>query len=168
MLYVLAAWPVTLFAANVPLRHLFGVDVVVDGVASIAGWAGRPLHIVRRIVWLPPVSSLGDEIWPPNSMANIPLRRLGKVIVSSLREVTLLPKAAVNQCDLVFCEFGNGIRREIGNDGVRMVARIANHIRHGGFSPVFVNLRVALLAGLRARVVSRLCRGRLLGVLLTG
>src|SRR5580704_2931206 len=159
MLYVLAAWPVTLFAANVPLCHLFGVDVVVDGVASIAGRARGPLQIVCRIVWFPPVGSLGDEIRPPNSMGNIPLRGLGKVIVSSFREVTLLPKAAVNQGDLVFREFGNGIRREIGNDGVRMVARIANHVCNGGFSPVFVNLRVALLAGLRARVVSRVCRG---------
>src|SRR5580693_4577278 len=88
MLYVLAARPVALFAAHVPLCHLFGLDVVVDGVAPVAGRARRALHIVRRIVWFPPVSSLGNEIRPPNSMGNIPLRGLGKVIVSSFREVT--------------------------------------------------------------------------------
>src|ERR1700724_972501 len=52
MLYVLAARPVALFATHVPLCHLFGLDVVVDGVASIAGRARRPLHIICRIVWL--------------------------------------------------------------------------------------------------------------------
>src|ERR1700733_8612021 len=83
MLNVLAARPVALFAANVPLRHLFGVDVVVDGVASIAGWPRGPLHIVRRIKRLPPVSPFGDEVRTPDATGHIPLRGFWKVIVTS-------------------------------------------------------------------------------------
>src|SRR6202023_3229069 len=119
MLHVLTAGPVTLFASNIPLRHLFGVDVVVDGVASVASRPRRPLHIVRRIKWLPPVSPLSPEIRPPDSMGHIPLCRLRKTVVPSFREVTLLPDAAVDQRDLVLGEFGNRIRCEIGNDGIR-------------------------------------------------
>src|ERR1700674_5284192 len=62
MLHMLAARPVTFFTANVPLRNLFGVDVVVDRVASVAGRTRGPLHIVRRIKRLPPISPLGHEI----------------------------------------------------------------------------------------------------------
>src|SRR5580700_4943512 len=96
MLHVLTSRPVALFAANVPLRHLLGVDVVIDRVASIAGRTSGPLHIVRRIKWLPPVGPFGDEIRAPDAMGHIPLRGSWKVIVTSFGEVTLLPEAAVN------------------------------------------------------------------------
>src|SRR5579864_3453463 len=57
MLHMLASGAVTLFASNIPLGRLLGADVVADGVASIAGRARRPLHIVGRIKRLPPVRS---------------------------------------------------------------------------------------------------------------
>src|SRR5271154_2613634 len=162
MLHMLAPRTMALLASNVPLRYLFRVDVVVHRVASVASRTRGALHVVRGIEWLPPVSALGHEIRSPHAMCNIPLRRLRKVIVSPFREVTLFPKTAVNQRDIVFRELGNGIRRKIRNDRVRMSARIANDICHRRFSPVLVDLRVAFLAGLRAHVVSRLCRGLLL------
>src|SRR5579863_642758 len=96
MLHMFTSRPVALFAANVPLCHLLGVDVVIDRVASIAGRTRGPLHIVRRIKWLPPIGPLGDEIRPPDAMGHVPLRRFRKIIVSSFSEVTLLPEAAVN------------------------------------------------------------------------
>src|SRR6266481_8629245 len=70
-LHMFTSRPVASFAADVPLRHLFGVDVVIDRVASIAGWPRGPLHIVRRIKWRPPVGPRGDEIRPPDAMGNI-------------------------------------------------------------------------------------------------
>src|SRR5579859_6429591 len=59
MIGVFAAWPVTAFASHVPFGDLLGMDVVVNGMAAVARGAGWALHIVRRIVWLPPVRALG-------------------------------------------------------------------------------------------------------------
>ena len=98
---MLTSRPVAFFASNVPLRNLFCVDVVVDRMASIAGRARGPLHIVGRIERLPPVCPLSDEIRTPDAMCNVPLCGFRKIIVSAFREVTLLPKAAVNQRDIV-------------------------------------------------------------------
>src|ERR1700737_3305647 len=116
MLDVLASRTVAFLAPNVPLRHLFGVDVIANRMATITSWASRPLHIVRRIKRLPPIRSLSHEILPPNVPGNVPLRGLRKIIVSSFRKVTLLPKAAVNQRDIILGELGDGIRRKIRND----------------------------------------------------
>ena len=41
---VLAARTVAAFAADVPLGHLLGVDVVVDRVAAVAGGTRGALH----------------------------------------------------------------------------------------------------------------------------
>src|SRR5260221_10528864 len=97
MLHMLASRPVAPFAAYVPLRHLFGVDVVIDGVAAIACRTRRPLHIVRWIKRRPPVGPIRHEIRAPNPVGDVPLRWLRKIIISSLREITLFPNAAVNQ-----------------------------------------------------------------------
>src|SRR6266404_6141791 len=96
MLHVLASRPVAPFATYVPLRYLFGVDVVIDGVAAVACRTRGPLHIVRRIKRRPPVGPIRHEIWPPNPVGDIPLRRLRKIIIAPFREVTLFPNAAVN------------------------------------------------------------------------
>src|ERR1700688_3392307 len=104
MLNVLATWTMAFLASNVPLRHLFRVDVVVHGMATVTGRPRGPLHIVRRIERLPPIRPLGHEILPPNMPGNIPLRRLRIIIVSSLREVTLLPNAAVDQRHIILRE----------------------------------------------------------------
>src|SRR5258708_29510310 len=154
MLHMLASRAVTAFATYVPLRHLFGVDVVIDRVAAIACRTCGPLHIVRRIKWRPPVGSIGHEIWPPNTVGDIPLGRFRKIVVSLFREVTLLPNAPVNQVDLIPGESGNGVCRKIGNDGVRKFARITNDICNKRLSLAFVVLRMTIMARFIADVVS--------------
>jgi len=154
MVDVLASRAVAAFAADIPLGHLFRVDVVIDRVAAIAGGTGGPLHIVGRIKWNPPIGAIGDEIGTPNAVGDIPLGRFGKVVVPFFREVALLPKTAVNQRDVVAGEFGNCVGGKIRDDGIWELARIANHIGHRRFSPAFVDLGVALLAGRRADEMS--------------
>ena len=156
---VLAPGTVATFAAYIPLRHLLGLDVVADGVTAVAGGTGGPLHIVRGIERRPPVGSIGDEIWSPNAVGDIPLGWFGKIIIAALGEITLLPNAAVDQGDLVFRESGDGVGGEIGNDGVGKFARIANDIGHRSFSPAFVELRVTLFAGFGADVMRGTCGG---------
>ena len=46
MRYMLAPWPVAALATYVPFCDLLGVNIIIDGVAAIARWTGRPLHIV--------------------------------------------------------------------------------------------------------------------------
>src|SRR5580704_172922 len=106
---VLAAGPVAFFASHVPFRHLLGSDVVVNRVASVASRASRSLPVIGRIKRFPPVSSLGNKIGTPHAVGNVPLRGLGKVIISYLGEVALLPKAAVNQRDIILSKVGDGI-----------------------------------------------------------
>src|SRR6267378_6590050 len=74
MLGVLAAGTVAAFAANVPLDDLFGVDVVVDGMAAIAGGAGGSLHVVGRVERHPPIGSVGNKIGSPDVVGDVPLR----------------------------------------------------------------------------------------------
>src|ERR1700730_4740414 len=155
MLDMRASWAMAGLAAHVPLRYLFGVNVVINGVASVARRSGGTLHIVRGIKCRPPVGSIGHEIRAPNVVRHIPLRWFRKIVVSSFREVALFPNAAVNQGDRLFRESSNVVRGKIGNNGVRKLARIANHIRHRRFSPVLINLRMARLARSRANVMSR-------------
>ena len=60
--YVLATRAMAAFAAYVPFGDLFGLDVVVDRVAPVAGRTGRALHVVGRIKRRPPIGSGLDEI----------------------------------------------------------------------------------------------------------
>src|SRR5260370_17381328 len=73
MLGVLAAGTVAALATHVPLDDLLGVDVVADGMAPIAGGAGRPLHIVGRIERHPPIRSGTDKIRAPYLLVAHPL-----------------------------------------------------------------------------------------------
>src|ERR1700687_6386445 len=82
MLHMLASRTVAPFAAHVPLRHLFRVDVVIDGVAAIACNTSGPLHIVWRIKWGPPVGAICGEIPSPNAGGDIALRRFRNIVVS--------------------------------------------------------------------------------------
>src|SRR6476620_3695066 len=100
MSHVVAARAVTLLAADIPLGNLFRVDIVRDGVAPVAGWAGRALHIVWRIKWCPPIGAGRDEVGAPDMIGNVPLRGFGIVVVADLGEVALFPHTAVHQRDL--------------------------------------------------------------------
>ena len=69
---VLAAGPVAPLAADVPLGDGLRLDVVVDRVAAVAERAGRPLHVVGRIVRHPPVGVRLHEVRPPDAVASRP------------------------------------------------------------------------------------------------
>ncbi len=124
------------------------------GVAAVAGGAGGPLHVVGGIERHPPVGAVGNEIGAPDFVDDVPLRGFGVIIIANFGEVTLLPEAAVDESDLILRELGDFVCGEIGDDNVRGFARIADDIGHGRFAPVLVDLRVALLAGGGAGVVS--------------
>src|ERR1700757_1705823 len=151
--YVFAAGAVAAFAADVPLGDFFGVDVVADGVAAIAGGAGGGLHVVGGRERHPPIGAVGNEIGAPDFVDDIPLRAFRKIVVADFREVALLPDAAVDERNLVPGELSDFVGGEIGDDDVRRFAGIADDVGHGRFAPVLVDLRVALLAGSGAGVV---------------
>ena len=98
---VLAAWAMALFAADVPLRHRAGFDVVIHRVAAIAGRAGRAIEISWTVIGSPPVRACFDVIRKPLLFGNVPLRRQGKVIVAPPGKIPLLVAAPVNEGDVV-------------------------------------------------------------------
>src|SRR6202521_3752858 len=165
MFNMLAAWSVATLAADVPLKDAFGVNVVVDGVAAIACGAGGTLHIVWRIERFPPIRSFGYKVGTPNVVGDIPLRRLRKIVIADFCEVTLLPETAVDECYLVLRKLGEGICSEIGNDGLRMLAGIADDVGHRCLLPSLVDLLVAFFTGQGASVVCGGGRSLLFGFL---
>lgn len=98
---VLASRSTTLFAADIPLRHRFGFDVVIHRVAAIAGAASRTIEIARTITRNPPVSACFDVIRKPLLLSNIPLGRQREVIVAPLGEISLLVATPVNEGDII-------------------------------------------------------------------
>src|ERR1700722_17935742 len=91
------AWTVALLATDVPLGDLLSRHVVVHRMAAVAERTSGTLHLFRRIMRGPPVSPGFGVIRAPDFVRNIPLRRENEVVVADLREVTLLPLAAVNK-----------------------------------------------------------------------
>jgi hypothetical protein len=146
---VFAARTMAAFAADVPFRDLLGVNVVVDGVTAITRRACRSLHVVRRIKGGPPVGArIRDVILEPLLVLDVPLHRKRIVVVAYLREVALLPDTAVNKSHLLLCEHRNVIRAQIGDDRIRVLSRIAHHVRHRRLLPVLVDVRMTFLARL--------------------
>lgn len=73
MCNVFASWPVTTFTANIPFRDLLRVDVAVNRMATVAGWAGWTLGVIGWVVGRPPVRSrISNVILQPFLVANIP------------------------------------------------------------------------------------------------
>lgn len=123
--HVLASGAVATFTADVLFRRLLGVDVVADGMASVTRCTGRALHVVGGVVCRPPVGPLvSGMVLAPLLIADDPLDRERIVIISLLREVTLLPDAPVHQRDLVHCKLRNVIRVQVRDDRVRVFARV--------------------------------------------
>src|ERR1700681_3596603 len=107
---MLAARPVAALTTDIPFRDSLGLDVVVNRMAAVASRTGGPLHVIGRIYRPPPIPALGrHSIRTPCVIADVPLRRQRKIVVADLCEITLLPKTAVNQCHLIFCELGYGV-----------------------------------------------------------
>ena len=151
---VLAAWTVAAFATDVPLGDLFGVAVITDGVAAVAGRSGRTLHVVGWIVRSPPVcSGVWYVIGSPCFIADVPLGGEWIVVISYFGEVALLPLAAIDKCNLVLGKPCDGIGAEIRDDCIWVLTRIAHDVRHGCLLPAVIDVLVAFLTGLRANVM---------------
>src|SRR6267142_2362796 len=167
MVHMRAPRTVATLTADVPFRHLFGLNVVVDRMAAIAGWARGALHVVGRIERGPPIRSVRDHVGAPDFVGDVPLRRLGKIVIADLREIALLPDASVDEGDLILREFlAYIIGGQVGSDGVGMFFGIADDVGHRRFLPVLVDLRVAFLACRGADVMRRGRRCYLLDSLL--
>src|SRR5690348_895860 len=155
-----AAGAMAAFAANVPLSDLLCVNVIADGMAAVAKRACGAVEVVTGIKRSPPIASGGRHlIFAPFFVYDFPLHRKREIVIADFCEVTLLPNASVDERHLVLGKLVDVVRREIGNDRVRMLMRIADDIGHGGLLPVVINIRVTLFAGLRAHVMR--CGGRL-------
>ncbi len=155
---MVAARPVAALAAHVPLRDRPRGDVVIDRMAAVASRAGGTLRVVRRIERRPPVRARADEIRRPFAVHDIPLRAEREVVFADLLEITLLPLTPVDEGNVLAPEFYDcriGLRK-VGNDGVRMLARISHHVRHAGSAPALVDRAMASLARRRSDVSSRL------------
>src|SRR5690348_11325576 len=72
-------------ASHVPFRDGLVLDVVVDGMASVAERAGRT----------------GDAVRPPDAVRDVPLRGQRKEIAVGFPEVALFELAPVHQRDVV-------------------------------------------------------------------
>ena len=107
MLNVLAARTMAALATYVPFRDFLCMNVVANGMATIAGGAGRAAHVIRRVECRPPIACVGDEIPAPYVILNFPLRGQGKIVVADFRKVALFPNAAIDKSDLVFCKLRN-------------------------------------------------------------
>src|SRR5260370_9417566 len=143
-----AAMTVATCATDVPLDDLFGVNVVVEGVAGITGRGGGALHVVGRIKGFPPVRSFGYKVGTPNAVGNVPLRGFWKIVIADFCEVALLPDSPVDELHLVLRKFSEGICGEIGNYGLGMLAGFADHVGHARLLQSIVDLLVGFLASL--------------------
>src|SRR5262245_30119632 len=88
---VFASRTVASFTTNVPFRHSFCFDVVVDRVTAITQWPRRSLQVIGRVERHPPVRIRLDEIRTPQFVTYVPLGRQRKVIIANLLKVPLLP-----------------------------------------------------------------------------
>jgi hypothetical protein len=159
---VVAAGAVALLAADVPFRYLAGGEVVVYGMATVAGGAGGSMFVVFRVELRPSVCTARHMVGQPFSLLDVPLGREGKVAVAALCEIALLPAAPVDERDLAEIEGADRVRMgEIAKHGFGMNSRIANDVGHTRLLPSVVFLLVAPLTCVRTYEV-RLLR-RLLG-----
>src|SRR5215469_3227180 len=144
VLYVFAAWTMASFAADIPFCDPLGVDVIAYRMTAVASRAGGSLQVVRRKKRHPPVRTLADEILAPFVILYLPLSRQREIVVSYLREISLLPKTTVNEGDLIQSEFRYPVTCKTGNKSFGMFSGIAYHVRHRSLLPSVINICVAL------------------------
>src|ERR1700733_2169587 len=144
-----ASRTVAFLASNIPFSDFLGLDVVVDGMASVARRSCWPVSVVRTVVRNPPVSSRLNVIGQPTLLGDIPLSWQRVVIVASFGEVALLVSAAVYKCYLVQPKGADGIGMgKIAKNRVGMRFGIANNIGHAGLLPAVELLQVTRFATL--------------------
>jgi hypothetical protein len=137
------------FTSNIPLGHGLGLQIVVNGMAAIAGRACWPIGVLRAIKWHPPVGASLDVIGKPFLVFYIPLCRKWKVVITNFGEVPLLPQASIGKRYLIQGERAKRICvGEISEHGVGMHFGVANDICHSGLLPGAIDLSVAFLTTL--------------------
>lgn len=144
---VFAAGAVAFFAADIPFGDLFGLEVVVDGVAAVAGRSGGPVEVGRAIEGNPPVGSGLDVIGKPFFLLDVPLCGLRVVVVSAACEVALLVAAAVDECYVVEGEGAEWVGvGEVTQDGFGVGLGVADDVGHAGLLPAIVGFLVTAFA----------------------
>ena len=142
---------VTGLTADVPLGRGVCVEVVVDGVTTVAQGPCRPLHRIQRVEVGPPVASRLWVIPAPILVADIPLSGKHKQVVTASGKEPLFPLASVGECDVLRTE---GDQRvvcvEIGQDRRGLFTRVLQHLCHQGVLPPNIDRGMAVLAGGRA------------------
>ncbi len=134
----------TSLAADVPFGHGPRLDVVVHRVTAVTQRTRRPLHLVVGVDIRPPIGPGPRRIRPPRLVLHVPLGRKDKVVVANLREVALLPLAAVGERHVFFLECDERVRlRKISDDGIRMLFRVPNHVGHQRGFPAAVDVAMA-------------------------
>jgi len=78
-------------------------------MATIARGSSWPFQVVGRIERFPPVGSFRNEIRTPYVIDDVPLSRLGEIVITDFREVALLPNAAVDEGYLILREPGQRV-----------------------------------------------------------
>src|SRR5271154_6578517 len=122
-------------------------------MTTVAERASRPLHVVSRVVRDPPVRAVGNEVLAPDMVGDVPLRRQWKIVVADLREIALLPLAAVDKGDVVLRKIDERIvLRQVWDDSLGMVLRIKDDICHPRLFPSVKDFAVARLAGGRTDI----------------
>lgn len=124
VLHVQATGAVALLAADVPLGHLLGLHVVVDGVAAVTGRSGRAIEVGGSIERDPPIGTGLDMVREPTFFFDVPLGWEGIEVVSPFGEEPLLPAASVDEGYLLE---GKGTERS----GWRNSARTASGCSRG-------------------------------------
>jgi hypothetical protein len=112
---------------------LLGLDIVVDGVATIAKGARGSVKVTIGIMGSPPVCSFLNVVGQPFLLLNVPLRREHIVIIAAACKVALFPTAAIDEGSIFQLKGANRVRMgEVAEHGFRMLCWIADHIGHAG------------------------------------
>ena len=134
--HMFATRPMALFTTDIPFRHFFGFHVVIDGVATIAGWPRRPVGVAWTVIGDPPIGSGLDMVWDPTLLCDIPLRWQRVVVVPALGKIALLVTTAVYKRYVVQRESADRIRvNEVAKDSFRMFPGIPYNVGHTGLLP---------------------------------
>jgi hypothetical protein len=142
-----AAGAVALLTPDIPLGHGMGLEVVVHGMATVAGGAGGAVEVGGAVVRNPPIGTSLNVVGEPTAFLHIPLGRKGVEVVPAAREVALLEPAAIGEGHVIEGEGPEGIGvREVTDYCFGVDPGIEEDIGHAALLPAFVSLEVAWFA----------------------
>ena len=123
----------------------------IEAQNELARQGHQPLHLIRGIVFDPPVGSRLDEVTPPGLVPHVPLSGEDVVVVATPGEIALLPLAAVGEGDVLLAEGHQRVRRrEVADDRVRVLRGITDDVGHQRALPPVVDVLMARRALLRS------------------